>query len=239
MKRLEIVVEGQSEREFIQNILGPYLQARGVLESYNVAPIVVRTNTNSRGGMTKYRHLKRDIMNCLKSKNDELVVSMMVDYFRMPSNLRETLGIVSNDNHIKDAENIEQSISADISDSRFIPYIQLHEFEALLFAAKDGFSYCYGDDTRCAELFKIVDKYDNPEEINSSPDGAPSKRMLAIIPEYEKMIDGNTVIMQNGMECIMRKCPRFHNWIEKIVTKLHLSASGSLAENENTEQANG
>ena len=232
MKRLEIVVEGQSEREFVQNVLAPYLQKRGVIESYNVVSIVVRTNSNSRGGMTKYSHLRRDIMNCLKSKNDELVVSMMVDYFRMPSNLRETLGIATNDNHIKDAENIEQAILDDIGDSRFIPYVQLHEFEALLFAAKEGFTYCYGDDPRCMDLFTIVDRYDNPEEINSSPDGAPSKRMLAIIPEYDKVMDGNTIIMQNGMESILRRCPRFHNWVEKIIVNLSSSPADTPTENE-------
>lgn len=221
MKRLDIIVEGQTEREFIIGILAPYLERENIIEAHAVNPIVVRTNFNSRGGMTKYSHLKKDIKNCLSSKNKEHVVSMMIDYFRKPSDLPAiNPSVIPTVAHKSEVELIESAIANDIGDSRFIPYIQLHEIEAFLFTSKSGFRYCYGDDKRCDSLFKIVDKYNNPEDINTSPDGAPSKRMLAIIPEYNKVIDGNIIIMQNGINAILQKCSHFNRWIEKLKMKL-------------------
>ncbi len=48
MKRLEIIVEGQSEREFITQVLAPYLERQSVIKAYDVYPIVVRTSAASR-----------------------------------------------------------------------------------------------------------------------------------------------------------------------------------------------
>ena len=85
MKRLDIIVEGQSEREFISQLIAPYLEKCGVIESYYVSPIVIRTNPNYRGGMTKYSHLKDEILKSLSSSNPDLIVSTLIDFFRLPS----------------------------------------------------------------------------------------------------------------------------------------------------------
>lgn len=221
MKRLEIIVEGPSEREFISQVLAPYLERCGMIDAYAVSPIVIRTNPNHRGGMSKYSHLREDVLRSLASADSQLVVSMMIDYFRLPSNvpIPVDIGNLSSDYAIADA--IQDCIAMDIGDTRFVPYIQMHEFEAFLFAAHTGFDYCYGDrDKRCVLLHEIVDQYDNPEDINSSPAGAPSKRILAIIPEYDKVIDGNLIILQNGIDAILEKCPRFKSWVDNIVERL-------------------
>lgn len=221
MKRLDIIVEGPSEREFISQSLAPYLEREGVILSYDVSPIVIHTKPNFRGGMTKYSQLKADILQSLSSSNSDMVVSMMIDFFRLPANVPRP------DNYSElasDSEKIyaiERSIAEDINDNRFIPYIQLHEFESFLFANKTGFEYCYGtEDKRCKLLYDIISEYNNPEEINSTPDGAPSKRMLSIIPEYNKVIEGNLIILQNGIDSILRKCPRFRQWVEILCQHL-------------------
>lgn len=87
MKRLDIIVEGPSEREFISQSLAPYLEREGVILSYDVSPIVIHTKPNFRGGMTKYSQLKADILQSLSSSNSDLVVSMMIDFFRLPANV--------------------------------------------------------------------------------------------------------------------------------------------------------
>ena len=220
MKRLDIIVEGQSEREFISHLILPYLEKCGVIESYYVSPIVIRTNPNYRGGMTKYSHLKDEILKSLSSSNPDLIVSTLIDFFRLPSHFPhpENLQNLSSD-EIK-AQEIQKYMSADINDSRFIPYIQLHEFEAFMFASCDGFRYCYGDsDKRTSSLYRIVSEFDNPEKINCTPEGAPSKRILSIIQEYDKVGDGNIILLQNGMEVILEKCPRFRDWIEQIIQR--------------------
>lgn len=221
MKRLDIIVEGQSEREFISQMLAPYLERCGVIESYNVSPIVVRTSPNNRGGVSKYTQLRDDIRRSLSSSSQQLIVSMMIDFFRMPQNvpLPENYRELGSDFERADA--IQTCICKDINDNRFIPYIQMHEFEAFLFASSEGFRYCYGnDDRRIKVLCDIIEEYRNPEEINTSPDGAPSKRILSVIPEYDKVTDGNLIILQNGMNSIMEKCRRFNKWVELLRMRL-------------------
>lgn len=220
MKRLDIIVEGQSEREFVSQCLAPYLERLGVINGYDVSPIVIRTNTNNRGGMTKYSQLRDDIRKSLSSGNQQLIVTMMVDFFRLPTNVPkpDNYDDLALDQDKADA--IQQCIADDINDSRFVPYIQLHEFEAFLFADSTGFDYCYGTrDKRSALLYNIISQYSNPEDINSSPAGAPSKRMLSIIQEYDKVIDGNLIILQNGIDAILSKCPRFRTWVNLLIQR--------------------
>ena len=52
MKRLIIVVEGDTEKEFVDKVLSPYLYAKGLL-SVNCFKI-----KHTKGGLTKYQHLK-------------------------------------------------------------------------------------------------------------------------------------------------------------------------------------
>ena len=112
---------------------------------------------------------------------------------------------------------MEAALNKDIQDFRFIPYIQLHEFEALLFSSGDGFKK-YFDEKTNKTLQDIIDLYNNPEDINSSPDNAPSKRLLRIVPEYDKVIYGNIIALEIGIKTILNRCPRFRNWIEKLIT---------------------
>lgn len=221
MKRLDIIVEGQSEKEFVNQVLAPFLDRSGVIESYNVSPIVIRTSNNHRGGMSKYNHLREDIIQTLSSSNKELVVSTIIDFFRLPSNVPKPDNYEEIQSDFLKAEAIEKLIASDINDNRFIPYIQVHEFEAFLFASDKGFRYCYGNNHRLIEsLTEIINTFGNPEEINTTPAGAPSKRMLALYPEYDKVIDGNLIILQNGIDSILSTCPRFCNWIDTLISRL-------------------
>ena len=38
-----------------------------------------------------------------------------------------------------------------------------------------------------------------PEDINSTPSGAPSKRLAAIKPDYNKVLEGNLIAMEIGI----------------------------------------
>ena len=58
-----------------------------------------------------------------------------------------------------------------------------------------------------------------PEDINSIPSGAPSKRLAAIKPDYNKVLEGNLIAMEIGINVILERCPRFALWIKKIIDK--------------------
>lgn len=213
MKRLEVIVEGQTELEFVRGLLSPYFYEKGAII---VSPILLRTSINSRGGFVNYKHLKDDILRSLHSQNQELIVTTFVDFFRLPiSNIPGYDKWKNECDHSKQIDMIEKSIKQDIKDSRFVPYIQKHEFEALLFSSDRGFLKYYTND-KVQELNKIRYLFPNPEDINTSPQGAPSKRLLSIVPSYEKIIDGNIIALEIGLETMKEQCPHFSRWLSTI-----------------------
>ncbi len=212
MKRLFIVVEGQTEEAFVKELMAPYFIQNGI---YDVRPVIIQTSKGHKGGFVNYEHLKNDILRLLKSQGQDVVVTTFVDFFRCPE-LPNQKDIEALPSHIKRVEEMEKSISDDINDWRFIPYIQLHEFEALLFSAVNGFEI-YFEDQVSNEIQGIIDSFDNPEEINSSPETAPSKRLIRIIPYYDKVIYGNIVALEIGLPTILARCPRFRGWIDCLI----------------------
>jgi len=212
MKRLYIIVEGQTEQEFVNSMIAPYLSQNGI---YNVVPLLIKTSKSGRGGFVNYNHLRNDVKRLLYSSNDDFVVTMLVDYFRIPDvPHKEKWG--QKKIHVEQVYEMEKCIGEDIQDHRFIPYIQMHEFEALLFASNKGFS-TYFEENLAMQTAAIVNAYENPEDINTTPEGAPSKRILSIKPNYQKVIEGNLIALEIGMEQMLSKCPRFKEWIETII----------------------
>lgn len=213
MKRLFIVVEGQTEEAFVKELMAPYFIQNGI---YDVRPVIIQTSKGHKGGFVNYEHLKNDILRLLKSQGQDVVVTTFVDFFRCPELPNQKDIDEALPSHIKRVEEMEKSISDDINDWRFIPYIQLHEFEALLFSAVNGFEI-YFEDQVSNEIQGIIDSFDNPEEINSSPETAPSKRLIRIIPYYDKVIYGNIVALEIGLPTILARCPRFRGWIDCLI----------------------
>lgn len=212
MKRLYIIVEGQTEQEFVKEQIALYLRQQGI---YEVTAILIHTSRSGRGGFVNYQHLKNDAKRLLSSPKNDFVVSMFVDFFRCPEvPLKERWS--GKTNHLDQIMEMEKCIYEDINDTRFIPYIQLHEFEALLFTSNDGF-LAFLSEEQAKKTQQIIASYDNPEDINTTPEGAPSKRLLAIKDDYDKVIEGNLIALEIGFLKIMEKCPHFRAWIEKLI----------------------
>lgn len=212
MKRLYIIVEGQTEQEFVNSMIAPYMQQHGV---YTVTPLLIRTSKTGRGGFVNYEHLKNDAKKLLSSKKSDFIVSTFVDFFRIPE-VPQKERWEKKATHIEQVEEMEQCIAEDINDSRFIPYIQLHEFEALLFSSNKGFEAFFSENN-AKDTQHIIDTFNNPEDINTTPTGAPSKRLLEIKDNYDKVIEGNLIALEVGINDILVKCPRFRAWIEKLI----------------------
>ncbi len=212
MKRLYIIVEGQTEQEFVNTMIAPYMQQYGI---YSVTPVLIHTSKTGRGGFVNYTHLKRDVLKLLSSKQDDFIVSTFVDYFRIPE-IPQKDRWIRKATHIEQVLEMEKCIAEDINDVRFIPYIQLHEFEALLFSSNKGFEAFFSeDDAQKTQI--IIQQFANPEDINSTPESAPSKRITAINNNYDKIIDGNLIALEIGMDKILAKCPHFKEWINKLM----------------------
>lgn len=215
MKRVYIVVEGQTEQEFVKSVISPYLQNFGIL---NVTPILIRTSRTGRGGMVSYSHLANTIKPLLMSEKSDYIVTTFIDFFRLPHDMPQYGESMKKPNKIEQIKSLEESLNEAVNDRRFFSYIQLHEFEALLFSSNKGFEYYFSEEL-AEKTASIISSYDNPEDINTSPEGAPSKRLLAIKFDYNKVLEGNLIALEIGIKSILEKCLRFAGWINDIVEK--------------------
>ena len=116
---------------------------------------------------------------------------------------------------------LETQMQLDIDEDlryRFIPYIQLHEFEGLLFCDVDVFKQVIPQEELVGmqELVEVISGNPNPEMINNSPETSPSHRLLRIIKGYNKIVYGNIIAETIGIETIRTKCPRFNEWLTQI-----------------------
>ena len=214
MKMLNIVVEGQTEQSFVNEVLAPYLRSKGLSL---IVPILIRTSKTGRGGLVNYQHLYNTIKGLLNNPYVEnIVVTSFVDFFRIPNNMPGYDHAMKLGDDLQKVECLQQALDDSVEDRRFIPYIQLHEFEALLFSNNDGFEYLW-DEKLSAKTKAIVDAYENPEDINSAPETAPSKRLLAINPQYDKVLDGNLIALEVGINEMLAKCPRFAKWVSLLI----------------------
>jgi len=99
---------------------------------------------------------------------------------------------------------------------RFVPFVLMHEFEALLFADINKFAHYAGRPDLALKLNPIRERFASPEEINDSPYTAPSKRLLAEFPGYNKPIHGNVAILEIGLAKIRVVCPIFDEWVTRL-----------------------
>lgn len=214
VKRLIIIVEGQTERDFVKNILSSHLNTFGIF----LVPILIRTSQNGRGGLVNSKHLINTIRPVLKESNKtDFVVTTFVDFFRIPDNMPGYQDIDRSYRDEDKAKHLEQSLNDEINDRRFFAYIQLHEFEALLFSSNTGFEKFFPD--VADKTAEIVESFDNPEDINGSPQTAPSKRIMSIINNYNKPLFGKLIAEEIGLGTIISRCPRFAAWVNEIIER--------------------
>ncbi|MEQ1949541.1 MAG: DUF4276 family protein [Bryobacteraceae bacterium] len=211
-----VIVEGATEESFVNNVLAPALWAHSVY-----ATAVIIGVPGHKGGRVSYSRLSKDILKVLKQ--DRLVYcSTMVDWYGLgdgfpghppPLNLPAS----------EKARSIEAGIYADIveqipefqPETRFIPYIQLHEYEGLLFSDPQAFATAINRPQLSATFQKIRDDFNTPEDINDDPETAPSKRIKAAC-SYSKVIDGTKAAKLVGLIRMRAECPHFAEWVHRL-----------------------
>ncbi len=212
MKRLVFIVEGDTEVIFINKTVIPYLYSLGFQNPMNAQTIITNRKQHKKGGVVNYEHLKNDIQRVCSQGN--VIVTTFIDYFRLPNNFP---GYTMDSNLINEIEN---GIFVDLNTDILIPYIQKHEIEALMFSDITGFEIVIDEENKIAEIQKIMGKFPNPENINSNPENAPSKRLERIF-NYDKVVDSELIFEMINITTIMERCPRFKDWIHKVINSLN------------------
>lgn len=228
--RLNVIVEGQTEEEFVNEVLGPHLLQFHVLvvarAVSHVRRRVVTIQGNllerrkvvcGRGGLGNFSDLRDDIHRWTREDHStEARFTTMVDLYAYPTDSP----------HSDEAQRLppyekvrllEQGLAESVNDWRFIPYVQLHEFETMLYADLSKWpSYFLGQQNAVNALASSVDSFNNIELINDDERTAPSKRILEYLPEYDKVFAGNILAMEIGLPAMRTKCAHFNAWLTSL-----------------------
>ncbi len=215
--RVNIIVEGQTEETFVRDLLQRYLANVGV---YAVARCVVtgrKRNQTFRGGMTTYTRAKGDIRRWLLEDSSAYLTTMF-DLYRLPSDFPNMDQAQSLRNPYKRVKELESGLAADVSSQRFIPYIQLHEFEGLLFSDVQVIDKVLQvhSSSQLTELERVRTQFQTPEEIDDGEATAPSRRLESLYPGYDKVSFGVRIAQHIGLDTIRRECPHFNEWVSKL-----------------------
>lgn len=219
---LHILCEGQTEERFVKEVLSPYLQQFNIYPK----PIVLLTSKkkNARGGMLSYSQAKRDLTILQKqfrdNNSEHHMFTTMFDYYALPDDFPGVEESTEIQNVRDRISFLEDKFAEDMGRGAFIPYIQLHEFEALLFVDIIKLQTEYPLSSEKIRILKEeTDIYGDPELINNSPDTAPSKRIIAALAQdyhYNKVQSGTAVAYAIGIEALLKNCQHFNEWINVI-----------------------
>ena len=213
VSRIRILVEGQTEETFVNEILSPHLNQMGI---YPYAFIF-----RKKGGSFAYQRARKEILNSLK-EDKTCICTTMVDFYGMPTDWPGRVESQSCQDYQDKAQRVEQALSEDIvaqmgeswNPSQFIPYVQMHEFEALLFS--DTVVLAASNPAISSQLERILQSFSCPEEINDNYDTCPSRQIKQYIENYVKTVDGIIAAQKIGLKKIRMKCPHFDEWIKKL-----------------------
>ncbi|MBM3499812.1 MAG: DUF4276 family protein [Armatimonadetes bacterium] len=210
-----VFVEGQTEETFVKRLLGPHLAEGDVFLTPRKPGKPARSGRRGYG-VPPYAVLKRDLARQLRGDARRSVrIATMLDLYRLPSDYPGHAS-ASSDPHER-ARHIEAAMREDVGDGRFLPYLQVHEFEALLFVQAETIAVAYpGREAEAARLAQETAGFANPELIDNGPLTHPSARILAAIPEYNKPTGGTDIALQIGLERMRERCPHFAEWLAAL-----------------------
>ena len=218
MLRIYVICEGLTEEAFVRDVLAEYYH-----QEMNIQPILIgKVSERGKGGDVRYARLRPDLLRLLRQDRGAACTTM-VDFYRLGHDfpgfpVRDGLRT------FEKAEIIECSMSDDIcrelgtsfDSARFIPYIQMHEFEGLLFSDPEQFARgIYRPDLEAA-MKDIRCQFETPEDIDDGAETAPSKRVLARYPGYDKVTEGAVAAISIGLDKMRAECPHFAGWLGKL-----------------------
>ncbi|MDX2036625.1 MAG: DUF4276 family protein [Isosphaeraceae bacterium] len=217
MNRVIAVVEGPTEATFVKDVLAPWIVAHGVSLSARIVG-----KPGKKGGVGEFDRAFGDIETILKSDRVAFVTTML-DYYGMPPSWPGRLDSKSQP-VAQRGEFVEKAIAGEVAkrlgsslSKRFLPYVQMHEYEALLFSGPDEIARVLDDQRIRTPLDEILEQFGNPEAIDDDPATAPSKRLTTLHPGYRKISHGKRIAEAIGIDAIRRECPHFDGWIERLI----------------------
>lgn len=217
MIRVHVICEGQTEEMFVNELLQPVFLTRDI----HLVPALVG-KPGRKGGNFKFERLKIDVENRLLGDRTAYCTTFF-DYYGLPQSfpgkdsLPDGADIKDKAAAVQDALN--EKLAGLIGDDpmrRFIPFVQMYEFEALLFSDPAAFARGVDSENLRQPLIDICEQFASPEHINNSPLTAPSKRIQNLKPGYEKPLMGTLAALEVGLDAMREKCVLFNAWLNSL-----------------------
>ena len=215
--RVNILAEGHSEVRFLKDSLVPHLASFQL----HISPMLILSSRkhNQRGGLQSYERAKNDIQRLLSSQPDAYV-STMFDLFRLPKDFPGKTACAGLSQVGAQVGLLERALAKDIGSEMFIPYVQLHEFETLLYCDLDVLTPRIAGSAQGVAALQAEVRGIEPEAINGGTATAPSKRLIKHIPSYKrsKKRVGGPAAAAIPLRLLRERCPHFGAWLEALET---------------------
>lgn len=211
---LAIIVEGETEELFVNRVLAPFLWARGVHSWPKPTP-----------GSKAWQRVRNDAKRLLRQRADRYC-AVLFDYYALttdwPGRVEASTRLPMQRGAFVEAAlsvDLATSLGGDFRQERFLPHIQLHEFEAKLFSNCAALGDVLGLDA--SVLLDVVSKCGAPEMIDDGVHTAPSKRLDQLCKTltgrgYAKKSDGVTAAERITLPVMRAACPHFAGWLSRI-----------------------
>ena len=213
-----LVVEGATEQFFVERVLAPYCAMHGIYLHPTQVP-----KKGEKGGDVRFARVKTCVGNFLKQRGDTRVGTFF-DYYGLkdwPSldEVRSAQGLSTADiaKRLNDSAMSELSREFPALDvaNRFVPFIAVHEFEALLFS--DASLLASSLEIDVSDINETLRKYGSPEAINTHPDKIPSRQIEKWVDgHYIKTVQGVAIADKIGIDKMRIACPNFNNWLNSL-----------------------
>lgn len=217
MKRVHIICEGPTEETFVNELLREPLMAQNV---FPFASLVGKPG--HKGGRVNLQRILTDVRNRLLG-DPSAYCTTFFDFYGLDADFPGKKESIYMQTIAQKAESLEMALFHSVRNvtdeeaiQRFIPYVQMHEFEGLLFSDPNALAQGISEADLANEFHKIRNLFRSPEDINDSPNTAPSKRILKLVVGYEKPLYGALAALEIGLPTIRRECIRFDQWLNQL-----------------------
>ena len=216
MIRLHVICEGQTEEMFVNEVLAAYLGRQMDLRASRVG------KPGRKGGDVRFSRLLHDVRQRLLGDRSAYCTTFF-DFYGLPPKFPGRSAARRKRNHWEKGACVVQAMTVELQNQmgdepmrRFIPYVQMYEFEGLLFSDPDGLSEGINARALANRFREIREAFATPEEINDDPRTAPSRRIQGLFPEYEKPLHGTLAAIEIGLGKIRQQCPLFDSWVRRL-----------------------
>lgn len=222
MRRVVIVCEGQTEEAFISKVLCPAFADAGLY----LQGITVATSPGHKGGAMRYDRLLPALRNALASGRERVAaVTTLIDLYKLAPDFPGYATSIHLPQLSARLQALEEGLHTEVvkhcrcDPARFLPHIQPHEFEALLFS--DVGSLVTIEESWSAfesALTRARAEGHTPEDINGGHETKPSARLETLLrnPSYRKLRHGPIAAERIGLTRMELECLHFAGWLAKL-----------------------